>query len=225
MNAVSADVSGRLGEISAFLAFVKQVQKSGRLSSSGFGGLSSSVPVLKACTFLLLYNVVESCVRASLAHTYGEMHAANTDFASATDSIQKLWLRQELAVPTDSANHQTYVDATVRIAGMVSTSTLIELDARRLPISGNLNAESIRQLCRKHGIQLSVSKWAKGGVELETVKQQRNALAHGDKSFSECGRDYGVDDLGRIFRQTSHFLNGFQKSVARFNSKGGYKRP
>ena len=221
---VRRDVELRFGEIALFLNFLRELSKAPTQASTYFPSGKQSSPVFKACTFLLLYNVVESCVRSAFGDVYDEIESGSLTFNLAIESVQEVWLKQQLDVPTDSANHQTYVSLATRIAGHISAGDALRLDSRKLPISGNLDSEAVRLLCRKHGVPLKVSKWAKGGAELSTIKDQRNALAHGVKSFSECGRDYSVKDLQRISRQTRHFLEGFLKSVEKYSDKKSFKK-
>ena len=63
---------------------------------------------------------------------------------------------------------------------------------------------------------------AKGGVELGTVKEQRNALGHGNVTFTECGRQYAVSDLERIKRQTVVFVRSILKNVKRYLEEDAY---
>lgn len=223
MDQVATDVEDRLAQVGAFLEFVQHLENPRkRKAFESVNGGALPTQTLKACAFLLLYNVVESCVRASFGDAYSELQTQGGTYGTASERFRGLWIKQQLDVPTDSANHQTYLDATTAVAISISTAEVLSLDSRKLPISGNLDADAIRLLCARHGVQLKVPKWAKGGVELSTVKDQRNALAHGNKSFLECGRDYTIKDLTRISKQTSHFLRGFIRSMRKFISKKGF---
>jgi hypothetical protein len=224
MLSVQSEADRRFSEVGIFIKFLKELDRAPRLTGERFPSARQSSSVLKACTFLLLYNVVESCVRSALGQTYEDIVSDGLIYGESTQKIQELWLKQQLDVATDSANHQTYISLATKIAGSVSGQEIIKLDSRKLPISGNLDSDVVRILCAKHGVNLKVAKWAKGGVEMSTIKDQRNALAHGLKSFSECGRDYAVKDLERIYKQTQHFLNGFVKSVGAFNAGHRYRR-
>lgn len=224
MPEFEVETESRFGEVELFLSFLRELERNARLSKTQSTATSQAAPVLKACTFLLLYNVVESTVRAAFGRTYEQISTDGITFLTSTTKIQELWLKQQLDVPTDTAIHQTYVNQATKIAMAVSRSDVFELESRKLPISGNLDAEKIRDLCRRHGFELKVSKFAKGGQELDTIKAQRNALSHGHKTFSECGREYATKDLQRIFLQARHFLRGFSRSVRSFNDADGYRR-
>jgi hypothetical protein len=82
----------------------------------------------------------------------------------------------------------------MEIVHAIIKGEVIELDRRATDISGNLDADQIRRLCKDHGITFTVAKEGRGGIVLETVKEKRNSLAHGTLSFAECGRDYSVQD-------------------------------
>lgn len=224
MLEVQQDAERRFAEIELFLGFLKALERLSRADPEALPTAKSSATTLKACTFLLLYNVIESCVRSAIGQAYAEIESDGLIFGDSTEEIKGIWLRQQLEVPTDSANHGTYLGRAIELAEQISSRRVLVLESRKLPISGNLDGDTIRKLCAKHGVTLRVTKWAKGGAELSTIKDQRNALAHGHKSFSECGRDYAVKDLERIFKQSKHFMRGFVRSVTSFNSSRGFRR-
>jgi hypothetical protein len=224
MELVEQDTASRLQEIEILLKLVKQIERSQRKLHRALPVALSAVPVLKASAFLLLYNVIESCVRSSFQQTYQEMYLNGVTFDQLPPGMREIWIRQEFSVPLDTANQSTYLQRARKVADYISDGNVMELNPRRLPISGSLDGESIFKLCAKHGVPLKLSRWAYGGAELVTVKEQRNALAHGHKSFSECGREYGVQDIERIYKQTKHFLVSFIKCVAKFNGNKGFKK-
>ena len=57
---------------------------------------------------------------------------------------------------------------------------------------------------------------SRGGIVLETVKDRRNDLAHGTLSFAECGRNYSIDDLGKIKDETVLFLQGLLAGMKQY---------
>lgn len=225
MEDIKNAFEARLTEVEAFISLTKKLASPSAFTQLGLNNHSHSLPMLKACTFLLIYNAVESCVRLTFAEIYNQIKSTNTAFTEITPALQKIWLTQQLdaKVALTSSNRDTYLSAVELIASLVANSSTIDLNARSLPISGNLNADSIRELCKKHGVELKVSTWAKGGAELDTVKEKRNALAHGHISFIECGREYALTDLERILRQTKHFMKGLLKSVEKFLLASSYK--
>lgn len=232
MESIRASIELRAAEIELFIRFVRRVQRPSRIRGLGFEpGSTEFVPMLKACLFVMLYNMVESGVRAGFSAVYDDMRKNEISFGQATPELQRIWLMQQLdsRTPLTSANRDTYLNAFISVATRISSSGALDLDSRELPVSGNLSATQIRELCKKHGVELKVPAWARGGAELETIKIKRNGLAHGHISFAECGRDYAIDDLERMFKQARHFVRGFIGSLARYAARRRYevrpKRP
>lgn len=222
MISVEEEVQRRLQEIEVLLKFIKEIERPRSKVRAVLPASANSATILKASIFLLLYNAVESCVRTSFQQMYSEMRADGVAFTEVHDGIKDVWIKQEFTVSAVTANQETYMERARKIAYGVATAPLPELDPRKLPISGSLDSGAIQKLCKKHGVAFKVPKLARGGAELATIKEQRNSLAHGHKSFSECGRDYGVADLERIYKQTKHFLAGFTKGIAKFNAAKGF---
>ncbi|MGV6491910.1 MAE_28990/MAE_18760 family HEPN-like nuclease [Stenotrophomonas rhizophila] len=222
MDSVKEEVDRRLQEIEILLRFIKEIERPRSRVRAVMPASASSATILKASIFLLLYNAIESCVRMSFQQMYSEMRTEGVSFADVHDGIKDVWIKQEFSVSAATANQETYMERAKKIAYGVVLTSLPELDPRKLPISGSLDGGAIRKLCNKHGISFNVPKRANGGAELATIKEQRNSLAHGHKSFAECGRDYGVSDLERIYKQTKHFLSGFTKCMAKFNASKGF---
>ena len=98
----------------------------------------------------------------------------------------------------------------------------LELDRKATGISGNLDADSIREVCKKHGIQFKSPEECHGGEKLGKVKEQRNQLAHGTLSFVECGRDFTVIDLHEIKIEVEKFLSGFIDAIESYYDNKEY---
>ncbi|MBK6773181.1 MAG: hypothetical protein IPG78_13840 [Ignavibacteria bacterium] len=51
------------------------------------------------------------------------------------------------------------------------------------------------------------------GAKLHDVKIQRNQLAHGEISFSKCGRNYTIEDLIKTKDHTIKYLRKILKNI------------
>ena len=96
------------------------------------------------------------------------------------------------------------------IQDVISGSPLI-LSRSALGISGNLNAKNIKELCDRHRIRYRLST---KGEQLNTVRNKRNDLAHGDSSFSNCVNEMPLSELENIKAEVYQFvgdiLNGMK---------------
>lgn len=98
----------------------------------------------------------------------------------------------------------------------------IILSKDALGISGNLNAKKITDICDKHRIRYRL---ATPGESLERVKRERNSLAHGDVSFSDCARDLTINDLENIKDEVVLFLTGILAGMKDYYDQKSYKLP
>ena len=70
---------------------------------------------------------------------------------------------------------------------------------------------------------LVLKKGAEVVLFFETVKERRNDLAHGTLSFAECGRDYSIDQLIDIKKETVLFLKGLLTGMKKYYDEQQYK--
>lgn len=179
---------------------------------------------LKATAFLLLYNLVESSVRDGLGAIYERARADGCTMESLEGKIRKIWIDQNFkTVEKESATLQSFRTKSHELVEMALSKVVADIEKSKIPISGNLDADKIRQVCTKHGISVYTHKAALGGAELSTVKTKRNALAHGNESFSECGRQYTVADLEEMKRQAVIFMRSVLNNIKRYLDDGKYK--
>lgn len=107
----------------------------------------------------------------------------------------------------------SFVQAIEELLADALNDAAVKLDPDSIPISGNLDAKKIRELARVYGFSEVTKKAKRGGSDLLTVKNQRNLLAHGNLTFSECGRNYNINDLKRIKNEVIWFLEDILKNI------------
>ncbi|MEM8671014.1 MAG: MAE_28990/MAE_18760 family HEPN-like nuclease [Planctomycetota bacterium] len=229
MQDVIDDFNERVSEVEQFLKVLERLEKpevvlfdkSTRREKRVFQ--EGSLKVMKATVFLLIYNVVESSIRSAFAYLYDQIAVASITGTDLRAELRKIWISQQFqGLDDDSASVRTFRDLTERLVEEIANGKTVNLEGRLLPVSGNLDADSIRRVCKKHGVVVAVHRNASGGVEMKTVKDQRNSLAHGNSSFSECGKQYTVADLKRINNQAVVFVRGILRNVKKYTDKKLY---
>ena len=182
------------------------------------------VKIMKSNSVLMIYNLVESVVKNGIEEIYHKIRQEGLTYDDLSSRMKEVWFnfRFESAKPY-SANYDTYKNVAINIVNQVMSREVILLDQNAIKHNGNLDAENIRKICFYHGIELDISKKAKGGIALTKVKSTRNDLAHGAKLFSECGRDFSLKDLTDIFEETKYFLSDFLSSVEEYCEQSLYK--
>lgn len=150
--------------------------------------------ILKANGFLLLYNLIEATVRKSIAAVFNAIHSSSPTYTKLTSELRKLWVKQE--------SKNASIDKIISITESVLTNELLSFREDCLNISGNIDAQEIRNILKQFGCN-EISN----GRNLKIIKDKRNYLAHGEFSFSEIGKDYTIQDLAMYKDDVKDYLD------------------
>ena len=181
------------------------------------------VKILKANTLIMIYNLVESTVMGGILEIYDKLKQDGLTYSSVRKEIQDIWFSYKFSQVYDPNSHyNSYKGKALEIVNSILTGEVIELDRKAAAISGNLDAQQIRNVCNEHGIVFQPGAGSRGGIVLTTVKERRNDLAHGTLSFAECGRDYSIDDLKTIKSETILFLTGLLDGMKQYYDEKQY---
>jgi len=179
--------------------------------------------VLKSTCFLLLYNLIESTVRETFTYLYDTINSENKIIEDYKEEFRTIWLKQHFKnIDPISSNQNTYKEIVSEVINKIIQTENFNMDSSKLPLSGNLDARKIRKLYKEHNIELKVHYRAFGGGELRTIKDHRNELAHGNVSFTECGRQYTLESLQNIKNRTIIYLKSTLRNMDKFIEQKNY---
>lgn len=182
------------------------------------------IKILKANTLLMIYNLVESTVMGGILEIYEKLKQDGLTYTGVRKGIKDIWFAYKFRQVYDpQAHYNSYKDKAMEIINSILTGEIVELDRTAAAIKGNLDAQQIRNVCHEHGIHFTPEEGSRGGIVLEMVKDQRNALAHGLLSFAECGRNYSIPDLDKIKLETVLFLRGLLSGMKQYYDHKQYK--
>lgn len=177
------------------------------------------IKVMKANSFLLLYNLIESSIKLSITEVYDSITLKTSKYEEVTDQIRKIWI---------SENYKNFREKGTDF--IFETINNIAEDVIQLKfkpekvISGNIDGLKIREFSTLIGFSNSTHHLAKNGVKLHQVKKLRNDLAHGAISFSQCGRQYTYDDLFETKQQVIIYLRGILNNIMTFLDNEHFKK-
>jgi hypothetical protein len=162
-------------------------------------------PILKSNILLMLYNLVEACVRMGFVEIYDSIKDSGLAYKDLIESIRNIWSNFEIrqTIKPANATPTTYENKVQSIISKVISGGTIILTEDALSISGNLDARAIRQLLDDHSINIT-DRTDKHHVLL--VKNKRNALGHGIDSFGESARDISIIQLAEIKDEVLNFI-------------------
>lgn len=180
------------------------VQPKGKTLAIDIYHTEKFAPVLKSNILLMLYNLVEACITSGFVEIYDCIKDNNIAYKQLVKSIQDIWSNYEIKkVHKTTATHTTYEQRVRSIISTVITNGTIELGKEALSISGNLDARAIRNLLRDHDIIITDQT---DKLHMLTVKNKRNALAHGEESFGDCAREITIEEIMEIKKEVLSFI-------------------
>lgn len=217
MKEILKEFKERVKELNLYFDFLSEVvSKDIHLHSTKTGaGKPVDVEVqkiLKANLFLILYNLIEAIIRKSIQEIYDSIERDGLSYKLTRPEIQKILINHRYKQIRESSP-TSFVEAIENLLADALNDAAVKLDPESIPISGNLDARKIRELARTYGFSEATKKSKRGGSDLLTVKNQRNLLAHGNLTFSECGRNYNINDLKRIKNEVVWFLEDILKNI------------
>lgn len=147
-------------------------------------GLSASLMnTMKSSALLMLYNIIESTMTDLMQDIFDHYATVNVSFDSLNEKMKTLILAYSKRRKPSSLVSKM-LDSNINL--------VIACFERADIFSGNVDCQKIRETMNEIGI---ASTNAYSEIALLTVKTERNGLAHGSKSFADCGRTYTTADL------------------------------
>jgi hypothetical protein len=189
MIKVKQDFNGRADEIKNYFVFVKRLEEKDITLTSTTPLTSdqheSLLKTLKANGFILLYNLLESTMKNAIEAIFGEFRTKNISFDDCREEVRQIVI-SNLKVH----NPDKIFTALTPLAQKILTETF----RKKKAFAGNVDAKKIQEVAQNYGFKPPKAK----NSSLLTVKDLRNDLAHGDKSFAEVGRDFEAARLEEI---------------------------
>jgi hypothetical protein len=214
MRPFIADFATRRAHVRRYLKIVVRAEREGRAGPIRPAD-AQRLNVLRAGTFLILYNLVEASARAIVEAIHDEIVSSKTEFADLRDSLRKEVVRG-FKRSGDADLHYTMVH-------LPTEFVWASLDVERM-FSGNVDARLIRNIAEVYGFDAETPRSRTyGGSDLLTIKNLRNDLAHGVKTFDDVGREYPAQQLVGITSRSVAYMEAILKNVSDFLDHAGYR--
>lgn len=217
MQLVTQEFHERVVEIENYLNFVAAVAD----GTTHLLRASDNLPVytansqvdllrtLKASALLMLYNLMESSVKNAVEAIFDELEKEMVPFDSCREEIRLVVLGNM----KQHAPHKLLPHLSV-LATDVVTKTFRKAEI----VSGNIDAREIKGVARQYGF----AEPSRRGDRLLTVKTHRNDLAHGNKSFSDVGRSFSIEDILQIKQDVVDYLGEMLGNVTSYLDSKSY---
>jgi len=187
MFSARAEFERRASEIDEYIDYLEHLEKQGGVSVTLMNTMKSSA-------LLMMYNLVESTMTNAMQDIFDHIKTTKTTFDSLTDKMKEVVLNM--------TKKQSAAEVVRKMSGDAMTLAVACFERVGL-FSGNIDTRKISDTVRDIG--LSPRKGYSESVLL-VIKDERNNLAHGTKSFSDCGKDYAANELRNSYEKIKVLL-------------------
>ncbi|USX14220.1 MAE_28990/MAE_18760 family HEPN-like nuclease [Oxalobacteraceae bacterium OTU3CAMAD1] len=159
-------------------------------------GISASLMnTMKSGVLVMLYNAVESTMTNLMQDVFDHLKTHNVDFTNLNEKMKSIVLGySKRRSPVKLVKKMTESNLGLAIACFERSDVF----------SGNIDCKVIRDTMTELGV---TSRHRYVDDALLKVKGERNDLAHGNKSFGDCGRAYSAADLRTLHKKIQIILS------------------
>ncbi|MGP5406672.1 MAE_28990/MAE_18760 family HEPN-like nuclease [Psychrobacter celer] len=179
---------------------------------------------LRASTYLLLYNLMESTMSESIDAIHETIKEEGHSLLDLSEKLHKVILQSfSKGLTEEKVSEFSRDNGDVR-------ERLFDLgyDKKKL-FSGNIDCGVIKIYCKKYGIQISPYRYNDTPLVwdpevIKAIKQKRNSLAHGSESFAQCGQNMLIDNINKNLESVEAVLMGVFNGLNEFLTRQKYLR-
>ncbi|HDM8176539.1 TPA: hypothetical protein P0E27_003780 [Vibrio harveyi] len=221
MRAFTEEYNKRKGEIEAYITLLQALSSDGSIvkdiDDNETNVTSIQQKVCKASCYLLIYNLVEATVKNGVQSIYNRIKDEGLGFNAMMDLLKKVWWHSRGESLTSTAKNDL-IDTVYNYYCETHSEGELDFNDFISGVSGNMDADGVRNVCHKYGIPV-----VGDGRHLGSVKTYRNWLAHGNKSFSDIGQDVTVTELIEIKNNVFSFLDEYVVNVNTYLDNRSYR--
>lgn len=193
-------------------------------SGSTFHINSDLSRMLKANAVLIIYNLIEATIKNGLWELFENMKLDNLAYPALIKQIQLLWIDQRIKLEYNTRDETVNGQIMNVINAAMQQSLSYFQDKKQLKFdAGTLDVKGINLTFKRHGLAV-ISAHNLISESFSNIKKNRNNLAHGDKTFRDCGKDYSYRDLRIIKVHVERFLMKSLLSIKSFIDNKSYRQ-
>ncbi|WP_050535608.1 MAE_28990/MAE_18760 family HEPN-like nuclease [Yersinia mollaretii] len=178
--------------------------------------IEKRINILKSALHLMSYNLVESVARGCIEGIYDHISDNNVNYSSLKEKIQINILDRCIK---DNENGKAFFS---KVGGEISDKIIQASLNLRKEFNGNVSKEVINKISKAYDITLTNSPECRNGIDLDTLKDIRNELAHGVTSFSNKGRNDSIEEVIRRINHINQYLLLIITCTEEYITRNGY---
>lgn len=197
---------------------------------------STLVRIVYANTYLLLYNYIESTITKLLKLLSEKIISENKKIYHFNDNIQREWLKCILDTNNLEMKSENRLKRGLNIIAHFLNGEFYDFEISKTG-GGNLNNDIIEKIAKNLGIKLRLTNEVNKKLYLlngraydkdekdsciKEITRLRNKLAHGELSFSECGKDILPEHLKALIIFVFDYIDNVIDSFKTYIDNHGY---
>jgi len=200
MNDLRYFFDERKDEVEQFFIFLEKIEQDNTYSSD--------MAILKSQAILMLYNLIEGSVNKGIEYIFDSVTECSLQHNELSDDIRVMWFRYfDLHSDNDGQTKKSLEKLDKFINNIVEINLGIFRKANKSYFgSGTLDSDVIKGVLKKFSIECDFFEY-----QLKEIKEDRNFLAHGEKSFIEVSQQ---KDLSGIKNKKDKIVVYLERYVA-----------
>lgn len=238
MQSIKSMMDDRESEIQQYIAmleFLEMEIKNGLPKIVGIESFpleTTHLHIFKANQYLLLYNYIEAVITQSLKKLAEKIKDENKPITDFIEPIQKEWLLNGLLLNDYKATPEARLKHGLNLLQQINQVSNISISKGG---GGNFNNDEIAKLAKRLKIPMEMNKdlivglrkagkrtYQKEDSCMKEITRERNKLAHGEITFSECGKNCDLETLRDTMNTTFLFMRHFVKILDNFITQKQY---
>ncbi|WP_151800708.1 MAE_28990/MAE_18760 family HEPN-like nuclease [Acinetobacter junii] len=169
---------------------------------------------LRASCYLLIYNLLESTTCDALDAIHQTLSSEQIDLQALSNNLKKI-IFTNLKEGLGDKSIQEILNQQIDLRIIIMSHGY---DKRNF-LSGNFDIDAIKKIEKRYGFSLHIVNGQNGTYDptiIKTIKQKRNALAHGSESFEQCGQNIPVFSMREKYTHAKNTLLALFNGINNF---------
>jgi len=203
----------RKNEVEQFCIFLNKIEDDTTYSSD--------MSILKSQALIMIYNLIEGSINKGIEYIFDSITDCNLKHHELSDDIRVMWLRYFNLHLDDKGQNKKSLE---NLDKFVNDIVEINLENFRKSnksyfSSGTLDSNAIKKILKKFSIDCNFSEY-----QLQIIKNDRNFLAHGEKSFTEVSQTKSTSDIDNMKNKIIDYLDKYILLIEEYVNNEKYKK-
>lgn len=211
------EIRGRFGEASAFLNHLRQI------APEGFSPLDDLQKSMRALCLVTVYAAFERSVNLIVESAVAEISACGVPSIDCIPSMQGVIHFAKLQSLHQGSAKRIFDTSSVLFEASLSSQPAKIVDNPLAEKLQNVDGSTLVWIAQLFGVRGFACEAANAG-RLGTLRERRNAVAHGREAASKVGERYTLDELARVYGAADAEITRFRLAMHDQCTNRGYVR-